>query len=111
MRSTVALPKYATTPPGVRIGTATAAADDDYGGDDEQGSRRSQTCYPGRAKIHFPHFSSNFDQFFPTFPHTVLIFFLTFALRMRRVAPGGSHIDLCAAGMCCLLASFFREIW
>ena len=37
---------------------------------------------PGGQEFHFPHFSSNRDQFFLLFPQTLLIFFLLLALRV-----------------------------
>ena len=47
---------------------------------------------PGGQGFHFPHFSSNFDQFFLLFPQTSRIFFLILALRVgespTRKGPG-----------------------
>ena len=37
---------------------------------------------PGGQEFHFPHFSSNFDQFLLFFPHTLRIFFLILVLRV-----------------------------
>ena len=58
---------------------------------------------PGGQEFHFPHFSSNFNQFliFFPFPQTFLIFFLILALRVgelpTREGPGyatGKKISL-----------------
>ena len=37
---------------------------------------------PGGQEFHFPHFFLKFQSIFPTFPQTLLIFFLILALRV-----------------------------
>ena len=55
---------------------------------------------PGGQEFHFPHFSSNCDQFFLNFSRPLLIFFLIQALRVgnspTREGPG--YATGCAVG-------------
>ena len=43
---------------------------------------------PGGQEFHFPQFFLNFQSIFLIFPQTLLIFFLTLALRVHREGPG-----------------------